>query len=188
VLETHGGLAQNRDIRSATGASLAHDAFRDSVTALAKEGRYVELERLLDRTEARTEDARLLATIRALRGQLAEARRQQRYVDRYNDGVRAMNANELEKARVAFAATRDSTGDDSLRAKAAARLGELAGMIEFERGMKAYQAKDYAAAATAFERARDLAKTDDLRAQAAKNAEMMRKAAAASPPAKGTRR
>lgn len=181
VLETHGGLSQNRDIRTATGANLAHDAFRDSATALAKAGRYAELDRLLDRTEATTEDRQLLETVRSLREQLAAARLQQRWVDRYNDGVRAQNANQLEKARTAFLAVRDSAGEEPLRVKAAARLDELAGMIEFQRGMKAYEKKDYATAAAAFERARDLATTDDLRTQATKNAEMMRKAAAAAP-------
>lgn len=182
VLATHAGLSQNRDIRSATGANLAQDAFRDSATSLAKAGRYAELERLLDRTEATTEDRQMLENVRLLREQLAVARRQQRWVDCYNDGVRAQNANQLEKARTAFLAVRDSAGDEPIRAKAAARLEELAGMIEFQRGMKAYEKKDYATAAAAFERARDLAKTDDLRTQAAKNAEMMRKAAAAPAP------
>ena len=181
VLATHAGLSQNRDIRSATGANLAQDAFRDSATALAKAGRYTELERLLDRTEATTEDRQLLEYVRSLREQLAAARLQQRWVDRYNDGVRAQNANQLEKARTAFLAVRDSAGDEPMRTKASARLAELAGMIEFQRGMKAYEKKDYAAAAAAFERARDLATTDDLRTQASKNAEMMHKAAAASP-------
>jgi len=181
VLATHGGLSQNRDIRSATGATLANDAFRDSATVLAKAGRYAELERLLDRTEATTEDKQLLENVRLLREQLVVARRQQRWVDRYNDGVRAQNANQLDKARAAFLAVRDSASDEPMRAKAAARLEELAGMIEFQRGMKAYEKKDYAAVAAAFERARDLATTDDLRTQATKNAEMMRKAAAAAP-------
>lgn len=181
VLATHGGLSQNREARIATGATLAHDAFRDSAAALAKAGRYAELDRLLDRTEATTEDKQLIETVHSVRDQLVAARKQQRWVDRYNDGVRAQNANDLEKARIAFQAVRDSAVDEAMRVKAAARLGELAGMIEFQRGMKAYEKKDYAAAAAAFERARDLATTDDLRAQATKNAEMMRKAAAAKP-------
>lgn len=183
VLETHGGLSQNRDMRATTGATLAYDAFRDSATALARAGEYAALARLLDRTEATSDDANLQAAVRSLREQLAEAKRRQRHLDRYNDGVRALNAGELETARAAFTAARDSSGDAQLRREADARLAGLAGMIEFERGMQAYRRKDYAAAAAAFERARDLATTDGLREQAAKNAEAMRKNAAAGAPA-----
>lgn len=182
VLATHGGLSQNRDIREATGNVLAYDAFRDSATALAKAGEYAALERLLDRTEATRDDEPTLAAVRSLRQQLADARRQQRWVDRYNDGVRALRATELEKARAAFTAARDSSGDAKLRGEAVTRLAELAGPIEFAAGMRAYEKKDYAAAAAAFERARALATTDELRERAAKNAELMRKALAPAPP------
>jgi len=185
VLETHGGLAQDRGLRDATGATLDFDAFRDSASALAKAGRYDELQKLLDRTEHTASDKSLLAAVRSLRAQLAEARHSQRWIDRYNDGVRALNADELEKARDAFAAVRDSAADDSVRAKAAARVAELAGMIEFRRGMKAFEGKDYAAAVAAFDRARKLATTDDLREKSEKNAAIARRAAAAArPPAK----
>lgn len=179
VLATHGGLSQNRDVRAATGAALDYDAFRDSVSALAKAGNYPALQRLLDRTEAATDDEPTLTSIRSLRRQMADAQRQQRFVDRYNEGVRALNANELEKATAAFTGVRDSAGDEKLRGQAAARLDELAGRIEFEAGMKAYRGKDYAAAVAAFERARALAKSEELRALAAKNADLARKAAAA---------
>lgn len=184
VLASHGGLTQNRDIRAATGAVLAYDAFRDSATALAKAGEYDALARLLDRTEASHDDEPTLAAVRSLRSQLAEARRQQRWVDRYNDGVRASRANRLLEARAAYTAARDSTADEKLRAEAVARLAELAGAIEFDAGMQAYRRKDYAAAAAAFDRARALATTDELRQQAAKNAELMRKTLA-QPPAAG---
>jgi hypothetical protein len=118
-----------------------------------------------------------------MRRQLEVARVKQRHVDRYNDGVKALRANELETARAAFAATRDSTADPKLRAKAAARVEELAGMIEFDRGMRAYARQEFATAAAAFERARVLARSDELREKAAKNAELMRKAAADPRPA-----
>lgn len=179
VLAKHEGLAQNRELGQFTGAALAFDAFRDSSAALARDGRYDELERLLDRTERTSADDRTLAAVRSLRTQLADARAQQRFVDRYNAGVRALNARELEKARDAFAAVRDSAGDAKLREQATKRVAELAGMLEFERGRKAFDRKDWAEAAAAFERARDLAITDELRATATKNAEIARKAAAA---------
>jgi hypothetical protein len=186
VLRTHGGLAQNRDMQAATGVTLAFDAFRDSASVLSKAGRYAELERLLTRTENATTDRAMLEALGSVRRQLAEARAQQRNVDRYNEGVHALKASELEKARAAFAAARDSTADPKLKGEAAARLEELAGMIEFDHGMKAYAKKDFAAAAAAFARARDLARTDDLREKAAKNAELMRKALAAPRPARKT--
>jgi len=188
VLETHGGLAQNRDIRRVTGQALEYEAFRDSATALAKRGEYDALERLLDRAEVTRDDEPTRAAVRSLRRQLADARRQQRWVDRYNDGVRALRASELLEARATFTAVRDSSGDEKLRGESAARLAELAGAIEFDAGMKAYQRKDYAAAAAAFERARALATTDDLREKAAKNAELMRKAMAAAPAGGAPRR
>lgn len=181
VLDTHGGLAQDRRIRDATGAVLRYDAFRDSATALAKRGAYDALERLLDRTEATSDDEPTLGAVKSLREQLAAARRQQRWVDRYNDGVRALNANRLAEARTAFAAVRDSSGDEKLARESAARVADLAGAIEFEAGMQAYQRKDWAAAAAAFERARALATTDELREKAAKNADLMRQALARPP-------
>lgn len=186
VLATHGGLSQNRDMRRATGAVIEYDAFRDSASALAKRGEYAALERLLDRTEATRDDEPTLAAVRSLRQQLAGARRQQRWVDRYNDGVRALRASRLLEARAAFTAARDSSADEKLRGEAIARLADLAGAIEFDAGMKAYEKKDYAAAAAAFERARALATTDELRERATRNAELMRKALAA-PPAQGRR-
>jgi hypothetical protein len=184
VLATHGGLSQNRDMRRATGAAIDYEAFRDSAGALAKRGEYAALERLLDRTEATRDDEPTLAAVRSLRRQLADAQRQQRWVDRYNEGVRALRASRLLEARAAFTAARDSSADAKLRGEAVARLAELAGAIEFADGMKAYERKDYAAAAAAFERARALATTDELRERAAKNAELMRKSLA-SPPAPG---
>lgn len=181
VLATHGGLAQDRRIRDATGAVLRYDAFRDSSSALAKRGDYDALERLLDRTEATSADEPTLAAVKSLRAQLADARRQQRWVDRYNAGVKALNANRLLDARAVFGAVRDSSGDEKLARESAARLADLAGAIEFEAGMKAYQRKDWAAAAAAFERARTLATTDELREKAAKNAALMRDALARPP-------
>jgi hypothetical protein len=178
VLRTHGGLSQDRDAQSAAEATIAYDAFRDSAAALAKAGRYAELERLLDRTQRNATDRQLIEALASVRRQLEEARVEQRHVDRYNEGVRLLRANELEKASAAFAAVRDSSPDPKLREQAAARVAELAGMIEFDRGMKAYGKKDYPVAAAAFERARELATTDELRQKAAKNAALMRQAAA----------
>jgi tetratricopeptide (TPR) repeat protein len=180
VFSTHAGLTQDKDLRAATSATLAFDAFQDSVDALAKAGDYPALERLLDRTEATTHDRELLAAIASLRRQMAAAMAQQHWVDLYNDGIRAVRAGEYAKAQTLFTTARDSSLNDKLSGEATARLSDLAGVLEFERGMKAYRKKDYATAAAAFERARDLATTDDLRAQATKNAEVMRKAAAAA--------
>lgn len=177
VLRTHGGLAQDRESQQAAAATLAFDAFRDSASALSRAGRYDELEALLDRTERGARDRQLLEALRGVRRQLADARLAQRHVDRYNEGVRLLRENALERAQAVFAAVRDSTADSSLRAKATARVAELGGMIEFDRGMKAYERKDYATAAAAFERARELATTDELREKAAKNAALMRNAA-----------
>ncbi len=188
VLASHGGLVQDREIRAATGAMLDYDAFRDSATALAKAGEYAALDRLLDRTEATHDDEPTLGAVRSLRTQLAAARQRQRWVDRYNDGVRALRASRLLDARAAFTAARDSAGDERLRGEASARLADLAGMIEYEAALEAYRRNDPAAALAAFERAKALATTDELRERAEQNAALMRKALAESGASRGAPR
>ena len=161
-------LARHSGSLAAQGMPTGQAAI-DSLNAQLATGRFDQALAILAQMEADETDAAQQATIREERERIESTRDQNRAVDAYNRGVRALQGYDFVNAAREFDAAREGARDSLLRDQAQARLDEIPSYVAFQHGLDAVKKSNYPAALSAFQHARDLAKSDELRRMCDKN-------------------